>query len=333
MLSQKEFGELLGVSNKAVSKWENGEALPQMKTIIKMAEVFEINPSELLTGTRYDTNNVSDKNAESDRKHTEMLEKENKQLLEQLNGARKSKKQTIILFFCACAICAVIAILLCLTHLPNEDKMNSDINFIGSENSYVEYGGEIFYPANNIEKVVYVADFKEEKKYATIYDENKNGKEAVIYCNSDKDYITVSKDGKDYIYVCSEGKITIDENSVSTILLFRSKSFTEAEKKVQNGEYEDLEECLLFEDYYGTYLEFEDMEKFFQFYSKKQEPDNAKDLTKKYFNNEAYIVVADIKNHYYKLGMLFEDDKGNTYLYCFENSKVYSFGKELNDIV
>ena len=28
-LSQKELGDLLGVSNKAVSKWENGESTPR----------------------------------------------------------------------------------------------------------------------------------------------------------------------------------------------------------------------------------------------------------------------------------------------------------------
>lgn len=332
-LSQKEFGELLGVSNKAVSKWENGEALPQMKTIIKMAEVFEINPSELLTGTRYDTTNVSDQNAEFDRAHTERLEKENKQLLEQLNGARESKQHTILLFICACAICAVIAILLCLAHPPNEDKMNDDISFIGSENSYVEYGGEVFYPASNIEKAVYSGDLKEEKKYATIYDKDKNGKEVVIYCHWCKDYIAVPKDGKKFIYVCNNGKITMNEKSVSSIEIYDSKTFTEAEKKVQNGEYESLSECLLYEYYISTYLDFDDLTKFLQLYNKKQEPDNAKDLTKKYLDKKSYIVIAYINGYCYKLGILFKDDEGNRYLYCFENSKVYSFGKELNDIV
>ena len=32
-LSQKELGDLLNVSNKAVSKWENGEATPRPETL------------------------------------------------------------------------------------------------------------------------------------------------------------------------------------------------------------------------------------------------------------------------------------------------------------
>ncbi len=47
-LSQKELGAILGVSNKAVSKWETGTALPKTETLIKLAEVFEISTEELL---------------------------------------------------------------------------------------------------------------------------------------------------------------------------------------------------------------------------------------------------------------------------------------------
>lgn len=35
-LSQKELGALIGVSNKAVSKWETGAAVPKTKTIINV---------------------------------------------------------------------------------------------------------------------------------------------------------------------------------------------------------------------------------------------------------------------------------------------------------
>lgn len=54
-LSQKELGALLGVSNKAVSKWETGTAIPKTETLIKLAEVFEISPEELLNFVREET--------------------------------------------------------------------------------------------------------------------------------------------------------------------------------------------------------------------------------------------------------------------------------------
>lgn len=59
-LSQKELGAILGVSNKAVSKWETGTAIPKTETLIKLAEVFEISTEELINGVCNDEN-VKDK--------------------------------------------------------------------------------------------------------------------------------------------------------------------------------------------------------------------------------------------------------------------------------
>ena len=47
-LSQKELGALVGVSNKAVSKWENGAAKPQMEICRKIAFALGITLDELL---------------------------------------------------------------------------------------------------------------------------------------------------------------------------------------------------------------------------------------------------------------------------------------------
>ena len=55
-LSQKELGAILGVSNKAVSKWETGTAIPKTETLIKLAEVFEISTEELLNSACKDEN-------------------------------------------------------------------------------------------------------------------------------------------------------------------------------------------------------------------------------------------------------------------------------------
>lgn len=49
-LSQKELGEMVGVSNKAVSKWENGTAIPKTDTLVKLAQIFGVSPQELLQG-------------------------------------------------------------------------------------------------------------------------------------------------------------------------------------------------------------------------------------------------------------------------------------------
>ncbi|MCM1114075.1 MAG: helix-turn-helix domain-containing protein [Clostridium sp.] len=47
-ISQKELGAMLGVSNKAVSKWETGAAAPKTETLIKLAEIFNLSVDDLL---------------------------------------------------------------------------------------------------------------------------------------------------------------------------------------------------------------------------------------------------------------------------------------------
>lgn len=48
-LSQYQLGVLVGVSDKAVSKWENGVSTPRLGTIRKLAEILEVSVDELLT--------------------------------------------------------------------------------------------------------------------------------------------------------------------------------------------------------------------------------------------------------------------------------------------
>lgn len=48
-LSQYQLGTLVGVSDKAVSKWENGASKPRINTIRKLSEVLDVSVDELLT--------------------------------------------------------------------------------------------------------------------------------------------------------------------------------------------------------------------------------------------------------------------------------------------
>ena len=50
-LTQKELAKYIGVSNKAVSKWETGEAMPRVKTLQAIAQCFGITYSDLLSET------------------------------------------------------------------------------------------------------------------------------------------------------------------------------------------------------------------------------------------------------------------------------------------
>ena len=47
-LSQSQLGEKVGVSNKAVSKWENGQAKPGLETATQLANILSVSLDELL---------------------------------------------------------------------------------------------------------------------------------------------------------------------------------------------------------------------------------------------------------------------------------------------
>ncbi len=61
-LTQYELAQLLGVSDKAVSKWENGQSLPRMETFEAMAATFETTVEELLAISKDDVTVIYIKN-------------------------------------------------------------------------------------------------------------------------------------------------------------------------------------------------------------------------------------------------------------------------------
>lgn len=53
-MTQAELAQLLGVTNKAVSKWETGEAMPETALLVPISRIFGVSVDELLDGKRSD---------------------------------------------------------------------------------------------------------------------------------------------------------------------------------------------------------------------------------------------------------------------------------------
>lgn len=51
-LTQEQFGDKIGVTNKTVSRWETGTYLPPADALLAMSEMFGISINEILTGKR-----------------------------------------------------------------------------------------------------------------------------------------------------------------------------------------------------------------------------------------------------------------------------------------
>lgn len=54
-LTQEQFSEILGVSNRSISRWENGVNMPDFDLVIEIANYYEVSIEELLDGERKDT--------------------------------------------------------------------------------------------------------------------------------------------------------------------------------------------------------------------------------------------------------------------------------------
>lgn len=52
-LTQAKLAEKLFVSEKTISKWENGNGIPDTNSLPKLCEIFEISLNELLNGERF----------------------------------------------------------------------------------------------------------------------------------------------------------------------------------------------------------------------------------------------------------------------------------------
>ena len=55
-LSQEQLGEILGVTNKTISRWETGKYLPPADMLLAMSKFFNVSINEILTGERLSEN-------------------------------------------------------------------------------------------------------------------------------------------------------------------------------------------------------------------------------------------------------------------------------------
>ena len=67
-LTQDELGEKIGVTNKTVSRWENGNYLPPVEMLQILSKFYDVSINEILNGERIndsDYKNISEENVKS----------------------------------------------------------------------------------------------------------------------------------------------------------------------------------------------------------------------------------------------------------------------------
>ena len=77
-LTQMQLAEKLGITDKAVSKWERGIAMPDTSIMLKLCDILSISVNELLCGEKFDMENNNQKNEQLFLDMAKELEKKNK---------------------------------------------------------------------------------------------------------------------------------------------------------------------------------------------------------------------------------------------------------------
>ena len=106
--TQQEVAEALYVTQKTVSRWENGEGIPDINIIVSVAEFYEVTVDELLKGER--------KNKEQ----AEYTIKQKSKSKFKLIDNKLSSKQNIFFIVSTSVICFFFMLCLILGLLVNE---------------------------------------------------------------------------------------------------------------------------------------------------------------------------------------------------------------------
>ena len=60
-ITQKELAEKLGVTDRAISKWENGRGMPDLSLMKALCDELGISVNELLSGEKIESENYQEK--------------------------------------------------------------------------------------------------------------------------------------------------------------------------------------------------------------------------------------------------------------------------------
>ena len=77
-LTQMQLAERLGITDRAVSKWENGKSMPDTSIMLELCDILCISVNELLNGEIINMENSNQKNEQLLLDMAQELEKKNK---------------------------------------------------------------------------------------------------------------------------------------------------------------------------------------------------------------------------------------------------------------
>ena len=77
-LTQAQLAEKLNITDKAISKWERGKAMPDVSLMLELCDILEISVNELLNGEEISMENNNEKNEQLLLQMAKEVEQKNK---------------------------------------------------------------------------------------------------------------------------------------------------------------------------------------------------------------------------------------------------------------
>lgn len=332
-LSQKELGELIGVSNKAVSKWETGESLPKTSTIMKLAQLFEINPSELIADFAENDNDGAGVNEER-LYELESLKSENEILKTKLNRYGKVNKKTQAIGISLFVLLALIVTALAVV-INFEPPQNKDIADAGKSKTSIVFNGVKFTPANALEEYVFSKEYNidinrdDDLRYAKYTDISGHEKRVTISPFFEAEIVILKSAKKQYIY-CNREKVnmTIDEkHTVSFVMKSGDSAFKNETYSMYTYDDESVKGA--------TVSDINSIKILCDFYNNRQAVDDKK-ITERFLSNDNMVCYASLvgnTTNFLPVGEFFRDGDNNTYFYDYTNGEAYYAGGQVSEIV
>ena len=121
-LTQEQLAEKFGVSSRSVSRWENGNTMPELSILVELADYYEVDIKEIIDGER----------------KSEIMKKEEKETLQKVADYAEAEKKLVvkrkcIVTFIGTLVCAlgIMVGYIVFPKLPKESFLRSDGLWLG----------------------------------------------------------------------------------------------------------------------------------------------------------------------------------------------------------
>ena len=121
-LTQEQLAEQFGVSSRSVSRWENGNTMPELGILVELAEYYGVDIKEIIDGER----------------KSESMNQEEKETLRKVADYTETEKQLVVRRKCIVTFVGTMAFALCIMigymvfpTLPEDSFLRSDGLWLG----------------------------------------------------------------------------------------------------------------------------------------------------------------------------------------------------------